>query len=316
MAYHKVAQWTIEITSDLDSIPRWFDAFLIDRKSQNMSAGTLRFYRDKLKLVDKFLAGQQLTRMSDFTPTVIRSLLIDLEGAGHNSGGIHQVYRALRAFLNWYEREEEPANWQNPMCNVKAPRLSDTPLKPIEIRTVEKLLSVCGGNLCGLRDHAIILFLLDSGLRASELLTLNTEDVDSVQGDVQVKNGKGRKSRVVVIGRKCRKAMRLYMRARADDNEALWITDEGGRLTYWGLNMILRRRAKSAGVPKPELHDFRRAFALNCLRNGMDVFSLQRLMGHADLQVMRRYLAQTDDDLRTAHAKASPVDNAILERSF
>jgi site-specific recombinase XerD len=72
-----------------------------------------------------------------------------------------------------------------------------------------------------------------------------------------------------------------------------WLTDEGERLTYWGLNEVIRRRAKAAKVQKPGLHDFRRAFALNFLRNGGDIFTLQRLLGHADLQVLRRYLAQT-----------------------
>jgi hypothetical protein len=87
-----------------------------------------------------------------------------------------------------------------------------------------------------------------------------------------------------------------------------WLTDEGEGLTYWGLNEVIRRRAKAAKVKKPGLHDFRRAFALNFLRNGGDIFTLQSLMGHADLQVLRRYLAQTNDDLREAHRKASPVD--------
>jgi len=88
-----------------------------------------------------------------------------------------------------------------------------------------------------------------------------------------------------------------------------WLTDEGERLTYWGLNEVISRRAKAAKVQKPRLHDFRRDFALNFLRNGGDIFTLQRLLGHADLQVLRRYLAQTEGDLREAHRRVSPEDN-------
>lgn len=304
-----LGNWTIENTGHSDAIPRWFDAFLIDRKSQDMSPGTLEFYRYKLMLIDKGLAAQNIRLMQGITPDAIRRLLVDLDASGHNHGGIHQVYRVLRAFLNWYAREEELQDWQSPLRNIKPPRLSVTPLKPIDMRDLSKMLAVCPDDLCGLRDVAIMLFLLDSGVRAAELLALNLEDCDPVQGDVQVKSGKGRKTRSVAIGRKARKSLRQYLKLRVDDCDALWVTDDGHRLSYKGLLQMLGRRGLKAGVARPTPHDFRRAFALNCLRNGMDVYSLQRLMGHADLQVLRRYLAQTDDDLREAHAKASPVDN-------
>ena len=72
---------------------------------------------------------------------------------------------------------------------------------------------------------------------------------------------------------------------------------------------MIRRRAAKAGLPEPSLHSFRRAFAINMLRAGVDVFSLQKLMGHADLQVLRRYLVQTTEDIAQAHRMGSPVDN-------
>ena len=78
--------------------------------------------------------------------------------------------------------------------------------------------------------------------------------------------------------------------------------------------MMICRRAKQANVQPPELHAFRRWFALTCLRAGMDIYSLQQLMGHADLQVLRRYLKQTNQDMREAHQKASPVDNGFVYR--
>lgn len=90
-----------------------------------------------------------------------------------------------------------------------------------------------------------------------------------------------------------------------------WVTDENNRLTYSALRCLIQRRAARAGVKAPSLHSFRRAFALLSLRAGMDVYSLQKLMGHADLTVLRRYLAQTEDDLREAHQKAGLVDRLL-----
>lgn len=83
-------------------------------------------------------------------------------------------------------------------------------------------------------------------------------------------------------------------------------------MIYAGLMDFLKRRAFLAGLKDiPTPHDFRRAFALMMLRNGVDVFALQRLMGHSDLQVLRRYLAQTDQDSQAAHMRGSPVDNNL-----
>lgn len=83
-------------------------------------------------------------------------------------------------------------------------------------------------------------------------------------------------------------------------------------MTYTALRGLLRRRAQIAGLDEiPTPHAFRRAFALVMLRNGVDVFALQKLMGHSDLQVLRRYLAQTDQDIQTAHIRGSPVDHNL-----
>ena len=102
------------------------------------------------------------------------------------------------------------------------------------------------------------------------------------------------------------------MKIRYDRCPALFVSKTDERLTYDGLKQILERRAKSAGLKKePNLHDFRRAFALTMLRNGVNIFALQKLMGHADLSMLRRYLAQTDVDIEEAHLLGSPVDKSL-----
>ena len=106
--------------------------------------------------------------------------------------------------------------------------------------------------------------------------------------------------------------VRAYLRLRRDKKPALWVTRNGERLTYWGLRQIIRRRSFQAGVDTPSIHSFRRAFAVNMLRAGVDIFSLQKLMGHADLQVLRRYLALTTEDIARAHRIGSPVDRGEL----
>jgi site-specific recombinase XerD len=285
------------------------EGFLIERKTRNVTPGTIDFYRDNLKPFLAWTDVQAITDIEQLTPAVIRDYLLYLEEHGHNAGGIHAFYRTLRALLRWYADEFDRLDF-NPLRKVKAPRVPQEPLNPVSLEDVRKLWNVCRGNgFTDDRDKAILLFLLDTGARAKELLQTSREDLNEITGDVLIRQGKGRKPRTVFIGRTSRRAMRAYLKQRQDDSQALFVTDEGERLTYDGLRAIITRRAKLAGIKPPALHSFRRAFALNMLRNGIDLITLSRLMGHTDLQILKRYLAQSPDDLRAAHSRGSPVDN-------
>jgi site-specific recombinase XerD len=157
-----------------------------------------------------------------------------------------------------------------------------------------------------------LLCLLDTGARAREFLALNLGDVDFVSGAVDIRKGKGNKSRTVFIGKKSRKALRAYIRIRTDADPALWVTKNGGgRLAIPSLRQVLTRHAELAGVPMASAHDFRRSFALALLRAHVDVFSIQKLMGHTTLDVLKRYLAQDTEDARIAHERGSPVDGML-----
>jgi integrase/recombinase XerD len=228
---------------------------------------------------------------------------------GHCPGGRHAAYRVLKTFLRWYDDEVEPEGWRNPIDKVKAPKLEEEPLDPVELQTVNAMTAVCDKSFLGRRDRAILLFLLDTGLRARELLSMNINDINFITGMVRLLAGKGRKPRDVVISKDTRKTVRAYLKLRQDNLTALFVLeDQTDRLGYGGLRLIFERRAKQANVEEPTAHDFRRAFAITMLRNGCDLITLSRLMGHASLKVLRRYLKELPDDLQEAHRKASPVD--------
>jgi site-specific recombinase XerD len=289
-------------------------AFLLDCQARRLSPRTVSRYGDELRYWREWLNDRDVTTVRDVTANHLRSYLIHLESQGRNAGGQHIAFRVLRTFLKWYEREYEPANWKNPIGKVTAPKLPQDPLAPVPLADVRAMLATCEPRtFYGDRDRAALLFLLDSGCRAAEFLALNVNDIDLTTGAVRIYLGKGGKSRVTFLGAKARKALLAYLRHRQDvgPGGALWVNTGGDRLTYWGLRQIVTRRAKAAGVPAYPLHAFRRAFALGALRNGMDLVSLQRILGHADLSVIRRYLKQSQDDLQAAHAKGSPVDGLL-----
>lgn len=289
-------------------LPILADAFLVDRRSQNLTPKTIEFYTSLLNAFVNWCGALAINNVGQITPDTMRLYIVRLGEDGHSAGGVHANYRTVRAFLNWYEKEFEPTAWRNPLRNVKPPRVDVEPLDPVSIEDVRKIVGTCNrGKFTDFRDKALILFMLDTGVRAGELLALNRQDVD-INGGVLIRQSKNRKPRTVFLGREARRALRSYLKQREDDGTAIFIADDEERLRESGLRQILVRRAKRAGVAIPSCHSFRRAFALAMKRGGADLITLQRLLGHSDLTQLNRYLQQDAEDLRNAHNIISPAD--------
>jgi integrase/recombinase XerD len=310
MQTEEKAQGIIQIYTDQEAdLLIAIEGFLSDKKSQNLSKHTLRFYREKLLDFVKYCKGRAIKSILQITPNDLRQYMLHLEETGHNPGGCHASYRTVRAFLNWWEIEVEPEGWKNPIRKTKPPKVDLEPLEPVKFEIADALLETCEkGTFYGDRDQAIILMLMDTGLRASEMLSIDLENVNLINGKVTVTKTKSRKFRNVFLGKKSRKALRAFLKHR-NSGGPLWTMKNSQRLTYAGLRSIMRSRALKAKVKAPSLHSFRRFFALESLRNGIDLMSLQTILGHADLQIVRRYIKQTDNDIELAHMKSSPVDN-------
>ena len=292
-----------------DDIQEWIDMFLYACRSRNLALGTVEFYAKKLRAFIVFCSAMAISDVSQIAPETIRRFLIVLEERNHNPGGRHGHYRALKTFLRWYENETERVDWRNPIGKVEPPIVPLAPLDPVSVETIKAMIQSDGQNgLTNARDKAALLFLLDTGARLAEFLALNKEDVNLITGTVQIRSGKGRKPRNVYMGEKARQTLKRYLRERRDYNPALWVGKSGERLTESGLRMMLRRRSARAGVCVPSPHDFRRAFALERWRAGVDILTLSKLMGHTSLQVLNRYIKQAGEDLQQAARQSSPVD--------
>ncbi len=169
---------------------------------------------------------------------------------------------------------------------------------------------VVGVRPSHLRDRAIIVVLLDTGLRAQELCDLRIADYDSKRGLLTVRHGKGDKARVVFLGDGARKHLWRYLATRPSPDRAspLFSSREGRHIDPGALRRLVIRLGERCGVQNATLHRFRHTFAVNFLRNGGNLFALQDMLGHASLSMVRRYARLAETDLQDAQRRASVAD--------
>ena len=227
---------------------------------------------------------------------------------------VHHYYSALRAFFNWVVREGFLT--ESPVAKVKVARVKPRVVQPYSTEQIKKMLGVCdydyqhGARFLGSRNRALILVLLDSGLRLSELAGLKLQDIDVEKGWVKVM-GKGNKERVVRIGKTAQKALWRYLVYRGDSTkQVLWLSEERKPLRGPGIQSSIGRVKKRAGINETGcVHRFRHSFALSFLRADRNPFNLQYLLGHSDLRMVKHYVSTLGmEDALKAHENASPAD--------
>ncbi|HRF47548.1 MAG TPA: tyrosine-type recombinase/integrase [Anaerolineales bacterium] len=286
------------------NLGQWARAFLIAKRAEGVTTSTIkRAYAPILANVERFCRAHEVTTVEAIDPTLIREYLLARAEMGRKPSDVHRHYRVIKTFLRWYEIETAAEGWRNPINRVAPPKVPELVLDPAPLEDIAAMVRESGP-----RDRAILLTLVDTGLRASELLGLNVEDFDFAEAVLTVRHGKGGKVRLVPLGANSRRALRRWLRIRPARGVALFLSKDGTRLTYQGLRTQILRLAKRAGVKAPQLHGIRRAFAIGMLRAGVDLLTLSRLLGHSRLDLLAKYAKQSIEDLRAAVERASVAD--------
>jgi integrase/recombinase XerD len=231
--------------------------------------------------------------------------------AGHT---INAYLRSLSAFWSWLEREG--IIQQNPFTQIRIPKAPQKIIPTFSEQQIQALLAQIDTNSAtGFRDHTILLLLLDTMVRVSELTGCRTEDLNLENRCLKIW-GKGSKERVVPFGRTAQKALWKYTtmyrpQPQSSRQDMLFLTADGRPMTKNRIETILKAYGQKASITGVRVspHTFRHTGAVEFLRNGGDLFTLQRIMGHSGLQVLRGYINLNQGDLARVHALASPLDN-------
>lgn len=241
---------------------------------------------------------------------------------------VYNAWVSLKAFFRWYAEE---TGADNPMAKVPAPKVPETVIDSLTQDEVAAVIKACeyarstqrAGQRAfakrrptAARDRAIVLTLLDAGLRAAELCNLSIDDVDLDSGKLFVRKGKGGKGRIVYVGKAARKALWRYLSKRkAKPTDPLLVTSDERPFDRDRLRQLLCNLGERAGVANLHPHRLRHTFATEFLQNGGNLLGLQRLLGHNSLEMVRRYAAIAEADLARAHETGSPADKWRLQES-
>ena len=225
-----------------------------------------------------------------------------------------QAYvRSLKSFFSWLEREDYVNH--NPVAKI---RLRRAPTKVIDTFTPQQIASLVdayrGSNGPGCRNVSILLLLLNSGLKVSELADIDLEEVHLAEGHIKIRRAKGGKERMVPIGSLVQRSLWKYV-----DNfrpptltrslTRLFLSASGLPLTKNGIQQMVTRLGKRASISGVRCapHTFGHTLANNHVLNGGDIFSLQKILGHSSLAWVRMYLNLSATDIERQHQRFSPL---------
>lgn len=294
------------------------------------SVRTIEWYRQKLLYFFEFLGARRgvldmaVVRRPDilsFIDHLQQEVRVDANNpkkpetdrklSGHTVQG---YVRCLRAFFHWLENEELIS--KNPMKGVRLPKASQDLMPSLSAEDVKRTLSgIETRSALGLRNYAILVVLFDTGIRVSELAGLRLSDVNLQEGFCTVR-GKGDKQRLVPLGLTAQRALwRFIRKARPAPSpetrvDYLFLNSRGKQLKPSWVYRIVRGHLKTAGVQVKRYgpHTCRHTFARLYLSNGGDLLTLQRILGHTSLEVVRRYVNLDSRHLVRQQRLHSPVD--------
>jgi integrase/recombinase XerD len=299
------------------------EGLIISRSAEGASPHTIQVYRYGIRKLSDFLMNPDLESIHKED---IQKFLVHLrKDTSLAESSLINIRRGISVLFNWVEKEFD---LKRPDLGISYPKAPEKEVKPFSSDEIRRLLSACNYSKesktkernsfmmkrpTSNRDKTIILVLLDTGLRVSELARLQLKDIDFETGEIRVQpfgSGLKSKSRSVFIGKLSKSTLWRFLSGKyLQPEEYIFTTIQGLLMNRTSIRQLLKRIGSRAEVLEVYPHRFRHTFAIQYLRNGGDIFTLQRILGHSSLEMVKRYLAIAKADCETAHRKASPVDN-------
>lgn len=285
------------------------DSFLIEQHIRGNTEKTIRYYTSCLDLFARF-AGSD-TEIDKISIDLLKRYYMHLANGNVTTTTVQTYIRAVRAFLTWcYHEELMSENLTEKFRLPKAQRKTIDVLTDSEICRLFSCFNL--RNPVSLRNACVCSLMLDCGLRLNEVVTLTLDHLRLTDGYAIV-DGKGNKQRIVPLGYQTRKLLLRYLSHRplSVKHSAVFIQRDLTPITDNTLRLMFRRLKTQANIPRIRAHLLRHTFATNFLQNGGDIYTLQQILGHTSLEMVKRYVHFTPVKMQSTHAKYSPLDKVL-----
>jgi len=284
----------------------FFDFLENEKKASN---NTLQSYKRDIKQYENYLEQKQ-KGYDEITAKEMKEYIEHLEEIGKKPSTISRNIASIRSF---YQNEVKNKKLkEDPTEGIQSPKVEKRVPSILTSNEVSLLLEQPKGtDLKGIRDKAMLEFAYATGMRVTEIISLNVEDVNLAEGYVVCKNGS--KQRTIPLGNISLKALKEYMTSarnvliKKDETKALFVNINGSRLTRQGFWKIIKYYKEQAHISKDITpHVLRHSFATHLLQNGADLKSIQAMLGHSDILSTQVYMQFQDDSLKDIYRKAHP----------
>jgi integrase/recombinase XerD len=318
------------------SIEQAMQEFITAKVSERAAERTIKDYRRHFRYLMNWLDSKHPgIKLTQITPAILREYVTWMSNekekyddhprrmkrsiVGLSPVTVNVRIRTMKAFFNWCEREGYVA--KSPAKDIKLQKTDEERISAFNEKQIRTLLAVVDRNsFTGFRDYVIMLTLLDTGLRISELFSLKVDDVDFEQLTLTVPwdKAKTRKTRTVPISKRTARLLAELIRENMDfgpQADYLFYSSYGHPMTGDSFDDRLKIYGKLAGIEgvRVSAHTFRHTFALHWIKAGGDPFSLQKMLGHTDMSMVRRYVRLSESDVKEKHHQFSPL-HQLLDR--
>ena len=279
------------------------------KTEKKMSLNTLQSYERDVIQFNRYLDENKLN-YSKINQDDIKDYLKHLQEIGKKTSSVSRSLASIRSFYQYAVRNKKAKI--NPTENVQAPKVEKHAPSILSSQEIELLLNQPKDvDLKGIRDKAMLEFAYATGMRVTEIISLNMEDVNLMEGTVVCKTAT--KNRTIPLGTLSLKALEEYIQEarpvliRNEEEEALFVNINGGRLTRQGFWKIIKFYKEQAHITKEITpHVLRHSFATHLLQNGADLKSIQTMLGHSDISSTQVYMQFQDDSIKNIYRKAHP----------
>ncbi len=286
-----------------------FETYLLQEKK--MAPNTVLAYMRDVREFQTFAAERGLETPADVHHADLVAYLLLLKQEGRAKATVNRKLASLRTWFHYLLERGEIA--ENPAEGIRSPRIEHKEIAYLSVEEMAHLMEMPDRSLKGIRDRALLEMMYATGMRASEIISAEIDDVNVRMGYVTCSGEHGR-ARIIPLGRPCREAMENYLYGcreeillRHPDERALFVNYAGRPITRQGLWKILKEYGEMANLSQPLTPQIiRNSFAVHMLANGADLKSLQELMGHEDITATQVYLSAMKNRIKDVYDRTHP----------